>query len=838
MDFYTSVHSFGDNLLVRGYRNGKRFSERVHYRPQLFVPSRAKTDDHPPQADSKFRSIEGNKLEPIEFSGMREARDFLKRYEDVAGFSIYGLPKFEYVYINEAYPGEVVYDRDLIRIVNIDIEVASAEGFPNPDQAIQEVIAVSMKRGNEFVVIGCGEYKPKRKDIRYIRCQNEAELLRAFLEEWDQPDIVTGWNVSFFDIPYLVRRISKVLGEQSCKRLSPGGMLRERETVIRGKTQKSFNIEGVAVLDYLELYRKFTYSQQESYRLDHICHTELGETKLDYSEFETLHTLYLKDYTKFIDYNIRDVELVEKLDDKMKLIDLALTIAYDAKVNLSDVFTQVRMWDVIIHNHLRKNNIIIPAVGGGKKFGAYEGAYVKAPQVGAHEWVVSFDINSLYPHLIMQYNISPETLDKTQKANVTVDQMITNDDIPLRDGYSLAPNGCYFRTDKQGFLPEIMERMYNDRVIYKEKMITAQKNYEKKSNDPQKKLQHQKEISRYKNLQLAKKVNLNSAYGALGNEYFRFFDLDQATAITSGGQLSIRWAELKLNEYMNTMLNTEDVDYVIASDTDSLYIAFGSLVKKVYGSRAQAPTSEKIVSFLDKSCREIFEPVIDKIYSDLAVRVGAFQQKMKMRREVVADRGIWTAKKRYILNVQDSEGVRYTEPKLKMMGIETVKSSTPASCRLALAAALKIIMNGDEADLQSFIQRVSLEFKKLPLEDIAFPRGVQGVEKYSASGASAVPIHVRGALAFNRKLSELKLTKKYQKIKEGEKIKYCYLKMPNPLHENVISILHTLPKEFGLELYIDYNLQFEKSFLDPLRAILNVIGWKEESRNTIEDFFS
>jgi DNA polymerase elongation subunit (family B) len=830
MDFYTNVLSVGNNLLVRGYRNGKRFSERVSYAPKLFAPSK--------KVDSEWRSIDGQRLEMINLSSMREARDFLKRYEDVAGFAIHGLPRFEYVYLHEEFPGVVEYDRDLIRIVTIDIEVASADGFPDPDIASQEIVAITIKKDNEFVVFGCNGYQPKRKDVRYIRCDDERELLYVFLDEWErgtQPDIVTGWNVKFFDIPYLARRIASVLGSSSAKRLSPWNMMNERETVIKGKNTKYFDVEGVTILDYLEMYKKFTYSQQESYRLDHICSVEIGEKKLDYSEYETLHTLYLEDFEKFIDYNIRDVELVDKLDEKMKLIDMALTIAYDAKVNIDDVFTQVRMWDVIIHNHLWDRKIAVPAKGGGKKEGAYEGAYVKTPQVGGHDWVLSFDLNSLYPHLIMQYNISPEMLDRTRKANVSVDQMLGDSPMPLREGYALAPNGCYFRKDSQGFLPEIMERMYNDRVVYKNKMIAAQKNYEK-ATDTDSKKKYQKEISRYKNLQLAKKVQLNSAYGALGNQHFRFFNLDQATAITLGGQLSIRWAENKINEYLNTTLKTEGVDYVIASDTDSLYIGLSTLVDKVYGSPPRVER-EKVVDFLDRSANEILEPVIDKIYSDLAERVGAFQQKMSMKREVIADRGIWTAKKRYILNVFDQEGVRFKEPKLKMMGIETVKSSTPASCRTALADALKIIMNKSEEELQEFIREFRTKFSSLPIEDVAFPRGVQGINKYSRADAKAIPIHVRGALAYNRKLVELKLDKKFEKIKEGEKIKFCYLKTPNPLHENVISIIHGMPKEFRLDQYIDYDTQFQKAFLEPLRAILDVIGWQDEKKSTLEDFF-
>ena len=834
-DFYTSILAVGDNLLVRGYRGGKRFSERVRYSPKLFVSSKKQ-----PTSDTWY-NISGNTLERVDFDTIREARDFLRRYEGVSGMDIYGLPRFEYVYLNETYPGEILFDRDLIRVANIDIEVASAEGFPSPDEASQPVVAITMKKDGEYVVIGCGNYIPKEKDVRYINCRDEEELLSVFLDEWErgtQPDVVTGWNIMFFDIPYLVRRIAKVLGTNNYKRLSPWALVREKSVMVKGshKEQKMFTLEGIAILDYLEMYKKFTYSQQESYRLDHIAHVELDERKLDYSEFESLHTMYLSDYTKFIDYNIQDVKLVGRIDDKMKLIDMALALAYDAKVNIGDVFTQVRMWDVIIHNYLWKDQIAVPSFGGGHKDEAYEGAYVKDPIIGAHDWVISFDLNSLYPHLIMQYNISPEMLVKGKRANVSIDQMLSDAPLPIIEGCSLAPNGCYFRNDKQGFLAAIMEKMYNDRVIYKDKMIIAKKQYET-ATDPDAKIQLKKNISRYNNIQMAKKIQLNSAYGALGNQFFRFFVLDQATAITFGGQLSIRWAVEHMNSYLNNMLETKDVDYVIASDMDSLYISLDRLVSKVFAGRDNV-SKKKIVDFLDRSAKEVFEPVIEEFYGDLAKRTNAFQQKMSMKREVIADRGIWTGKKHYILNVHDSEGVRFATPKLKMLGIETVKSSTPSSCRKALTEAIKIIMSGTEQDIQAYIAKYAEEFRKLPMEEIAMPRGIQGLDKYDRTNAGGTPIHVRGALTYNRKIDHLKLGKKFQKIKEGDKLKYCYLKMPNPMHENVISILHTLPKEFGLQEYIDYDVQFEKAFLAPIKAILAVIGWTEEKKSTIEDFFA
>jgi len=831
MKFYTNALEYGNNILVRGYDRGQAFSEKIPYKPKMFVPSK--------RENAGWRDIRGVPLDSMQFDSIREAKDFINRYEDVSNFKVYGLPRFIYAYLNEEYPEEVVYDRDLIKVAYIDIEVSSEFGFPSADEALHEVTAITLKKDSIFHVWGYGDYVPSRNDVFYHQCNNERELLTRFLSEWAEggyPDVVTGWNVTFFDIPYLIRRMNQIIGESEAKRFSPWRIFKERQVRTKFKEETVFNIGGIATLDYLEMYQKFTYSQQESYKLDHIGFIELGERKLSY-DYDTLHEFYVKDFQRFIDYNIRDVELVEKLDDKMKLIDMALALAYDAKVTLLDVFTQVRMWDVIIHNHLWKQKIAVPLTGGGSKDEAYVGAFVKDPQVGAHNWVMSFDLNSLYPHLIMQYNISPETLLRGKRAQTSVDELLDGIFPEVPDGYGMAANGCFFKKDKQGFLPEIMERMYNDRVVYKNKMIEAQKKYEATKDK-----QASKDISRYKNMQLAKKVQLNSAYGAIGNPHFRFFDIDQATAITLGGQLSIRWAENEINKYLNKLLKTDGEDYVIASDTDSLYISFDRLVHMVFEERGETDndsevSKDRIVSFLDKMASEKIEPVIDRIYSDLAIRMGAFAQKMNMKREVIADRGIWTAKKRYILNVHDSEGVRYAKPKLKIMGIEAVKSSTPAVCRQAIIDALNIIMSKDETTLQDFIANFRSEFNQLPFEEVSFPRSVQNLTKY-AKETKSIPIHVRGALLYNSKIREMKLNKKYEYIKDGEKIRFSYLKMPNPLHDNVISAINELPAEFNLKKYIDYDMQFDKTFLEPLRAILEVINWHEEKQSTLEDFFA
>ena len=588
---------------------------------------------------------------------------------------------------------------------------------------------------------------------------------------------------------------------------------------------------GVATLDYLDLYRKHTFVRRESYKLDYIGEIELGENKHE-NPYDTFKEFYTKDYQQFIEYNIQDVEFVDKFEDRLKLIELHLTLAYEAKVNYQDCFGQVRMWDTIIFNHLKSKNIVIPANKESEKSRAYEGAYVKDPVVGFHNWIVSFDLNSLYPHLIMQYNISPETMVGYEPNRVNVENMLNQkSDLSDLDTRTITPNGAQFRTDKQGFLPELMDKLYKERVIYKDKMAKAKALYQETGD---KRLQN--EISKNYNIQLARKIALNSAYGAIGNQYFKYFDVRHAEGITMAGQLTIRWIERDVNKYLNKLLKTNDEVYVVASDTDSIYIKLDSVVNKIFKDKTD---NKKIVKVLDKFCEEKLQSCIDKSFSVLAKYVKAYDQKMFMKREVIANKGIWTAKKRYILNVFNEEGLNLKEPKLKIMGIEAVKSSTPAPCRVKIKEALKVIMNKDEASLIDFIENFRSHFKKLSPEDIAYPRSCNNLKKYSSSKdiyQKSTPIHVKGALIYNNMLKKNKL-KKYEVIQDGDKVKFITLKEPNPIREHVISFTSKLPKEFNLHQYIDYDEMFTKSFLEPLRFIVNAIGWNFERKATLDEFF-
>mgnify|MGYP002023020066 FL=1 len=819
----------GNEFLVRGYEDGKSFKTREQYRPTLFVPSKKRT---------KYKTLDGKYVQSIQPGFVRDCREFYKRHDAIEGFEIYGNNRYIYQYISDKYPEqEIKFDINKIKLVTIDIEVKSEKGFPTVENCDEEMLCITLQdyATKRILTFGIGPYHHNDKMVKYVQCNDEYDLLQHFINFWshDPPEVVTGWNCQLYDIPYLAKRITRVLGDKACKKLSPWGLVTNEEIYMQGRGHLVYDIGGVTVLDYLDLYKKFTYKAQESYKLDYIGEVELGQRKVS-NPFDTFKEFYAKDWNKFVDYNIQDVRLVDSLEEKMKLIELAVTMAFDAKVNFTDVFYQVRMWDMIIYNELKKKNIVIPPKTQANKDEKYAGAYVKEPIPGKYDWVVSFDLNSLYPHLIMQYNISPETLLDERYPNVSVDKLLNEEvDLSHLDEVTVCPNGAMFTTKTRGFLPKLMDKIYSERVIFKKKMLKAKKDYEK---NPTKALE--REIARCNNIQMAKKIQLNSAYGAIGNNYFRYYKLANAEAITLGGQFSIRWIENKMNKYMNNVLKTTGKDYVIASDTDSIYLHLGPLVQSVYANREK--DVESIVTFLDKVCEVEFEKYISSSYEALAKYVNAYEQKMFMKRETIAERGIWTAKKRYILNAWDIEGVRFAEPKLKMMGIEAVKSSTPAPCRKMIKDALNIIMNETEDDVIKYIDTMRNEFRKLDPSEVAFPRSCNDVVKYKSNlsiYAKGTPIHVRGSLLYNHYIKQNNLEAKYSAINNGEKIKFVYLTKPNLIHENVISFISDFPVELGLAKYVDYNLMFEKSFLEPLKAILDAIGWSIEKHATLDLFF-
>lgn len=844
MDFYTNVNRFGSYILYRGVRKGERVREKIRFKPTLFLPAK--------DADAKcvWTALDGTKVAPQQFDSMKDAKEFVEMYEKIDSFKIYGNTRYVSQFIQEKFPDEILFDRSLINISTIDIEVISNDGFPKPEDALHAISTITIKNNidNTFHVWGLKPFDEEQSlyagRINYRHFSTEKDMLTNFVSWFanpkNSPDIITGWNIRLFDIPYIVNRLERVFGPDMTKRLSPWDSVEAREASIKGRKVKMFDILGISQLDYLDLFQKFTvntYGQQETYKLGHIAYVVLGDAKLSYSEYGSLSALYENNFQKFVDYNIKDVDIVDRLEDKLGLITLVLTLAYMGGVNYSDTLGTTAIWDSIIFRDLARKYITIPQWKEQLKT-TFAGGYVKDPKVGMHNWICSFDLNSLYPNLIIQYNMSPETILPVMSDHMSPDLVLDGKDVkPEISNAIMAANGAHFTPTKTGVIPRIISEIYDRRVLLKKQMIAEKKRLESMKKDgasAAEKLECERNISRLENQQMAVKILLNSLYGALGNKYFRYFDLRMAEGVTLSGQLAIRWAEKAVNRYLNDILkNPSDVDYVVAIDTDSVYVSMEDVVKRF--------NPKNPVKFLDEFCSKGIEGVFKTAYDDLSKKMNCPSNRMGMKREAIADRGIWTAKKRYILNVHNNEGIQYSKPKIKVMGIEAVKSSTPAVCRDALKRMFEVIMTKSESEAQAEISKFREEFDKLPAEDIAFPRSATDISGYSRVRdiyASGTPIHVRGCLLFNHLLKEKNLDSKYQMLKNGEKIKFIYLRMPNPIQENVISFTDILPPEFELDKYVDYDTQFQKTFLDPLEIIFDAIRWKLKDEASLESFFS
>ena len=832
--FYTNAFRHGKVIKYMGYEEGKKVSFTIPYKPTLFVTNKGNNAHD-------WNSLDGTSVEPIVFGSMGEATDFIKSYSDVPNFKVYGNTNYVVQYLNEEFPGVIKWDRNLINVTSIDIECKFGDGFPEPALADQEVTAITMKNNidDTYYTFGCGEYDVdnallQTHEVIYVKCADERELLHKFVYHWSKtsPDIVTGWNCEFFDIPYLINRIKRVFDNGREKFLSPWRMIDERETHTGyGQSTLKYEIKGVAILDYMAIFKKFGYSYgpQESYKLDHIANVVLGEKKLDFGEASDLNELHDNDYQKFIDYNIKDVELIDRMEDKLGLISLCLTMAYKGGVNYEQVLGTVAIWDSLIYRDLHSKRIAVPQNTESFK-GAYPGGYVKEPQVGMHDWVCSFDLNSLYPSIIMQYNMSPETILLDDEPGVNVESVLDGHITNTKPDTALAVNGVRFDTKKLGIIPAIIQEIYNDRVKFKQAQLKAEQELELTATKSEV-YGLEKRIAIAKNQQMALKILLNSLYGAMGNKWFRYFDMRIAEGITLTGQATIRWAENNLNDYLNKALQTNK-DYVVAIDTDSVYVTLNEFVERL------GPNNP--IDFLDKMCSGALEGALTKCYDELYNTLGGIENKMVMGREVIANRGIWTAKKRYILNVHDNEGVRYAQPKLKIMGIEAIKSSTPAICRQALKDIFKRIIDTDQETVQADIANFKVAFSNASAEEVSFPRGVNNLNKWTDRETiykKGTPIHIRGAILHNNMITKQKLNRSIQKITSGDKVKFTYLVKPNPIKENVIAFVDYLPRQFKLEKYIDYNLQFEKTFLGAIEPVLEAVGWTSEHEVSLEDFF-
>lgn len=689
----------------------------------------------------------------------------------------------------------------------------------------------------------------KAKQIKFKKVGNEyyvrIKSITKTEEYCDMMDITTDThyfiangirthNCEIFDIPYLINRITRILSEDHAKRLSSWGIIEQNEFNDRGKVKKAYKIVGTSILDYIRLYQKFTYIKRESYKLGFIAEVELKETKVDYGEYKNLEDLRKRNFQKYIEYNIHDVTLVERLEKKLGLLEIVYAIAYWGRVNFEDAFSPVRTWDVIIHNYLLAKKIVIPQKKQ-KLSRELVGAFVKPVQVGQHLWVLSFDLKSLYPHLIMMFNISPEMFRGMVNVSLSIDEILNGGFEKFREKMreeqvAMAANLALFTKEKMGFLPALMHQFYNERDTAKKQMLKVESDYQKTKTS-----ELETEKSRLYNLQMALKILLNSLYGSLANEYFRWYDINLAEAITMSGQLAIKWIESKINPFLNEQLGTKGVDYIIAMDTDSMYINAEAFTKTM-----GTTDMWEIAAKLDVIGKDVITPFINKTFAELADYTNAYEQSMDMKREAIATKGIWTAKKRYMLNVLYNESVIYKEPELKITGIEAVKSSTPKVCRDAIKDCIKLAMNGTQEDLQAYVKAFKEKFFKMKFEDIASPTSVNNISKYYdpvTIYGHKTPGHTKGALIYNHLLKTLNI-KDRQPILDEDKVRYGYIIEPNIHHTDVLSVTDEgIPPEFNLDGFVDYERQFEKAFLNPVKVILNCIGWTTEKQATLRKFF-
>jgi DNA polymerase elongation subunit (family B) len=861
---YTNAYVSGNNVYLRT-PEGK---EIIEFQPTLFMTGKNQS--------TKWKTLDDIPVHEIKPGTIKDCKEFIEQYKGISGVKLYGYTSWCDQFLSERYENSIVtsYDFEKVKIYALDAETSVVHGFPNWFNPVEEVVLITIvdMQSKQKHTWGCKSYTSDQNVI-YHQCDNEEHLFREFLSFWKEniPDIITGWNTDFFDIPYIYHRMVAVLGEKTTSQLSPWGVVKVK---IDNKQPDrcTVNIFGISQLDYLALYKKYSYGSEESYKLDAIAEKVLGHAKLNHDEFLTfndfvtgepkpdkngnelqqlayernLHPdiseewinlnseLKQKCWNKFTDYNIIDADLIIQLEEKLNMISLQVFIAYYARINYEDVFSPIHTWDAIIHNYLKEErSVVTPFQTYGGKTEQFDGAYVKQPKPGRYKWGVSFDLASLYPHLIQHYNVGVETLTST-KLDIDVDYLLAKKELP-DNGLSIAANGWCYRKDVKCFFSVLMDNMYVDRSTKKKQQISLEKEYESATDEKMKK-HLEKEISRLYIFQMALKILLNSAYGSLGSPYFRYFDVRMAESITSGGRLAIQWVANDVNAFLNKSLKTSNVDYVAYSDTDSIYI---ELIKLVEMAGYSDKSIQETTDFLNEFCTKVLQNVIKKSFDNMTDYMHAYENKMSMKLECIFDVGVWISKKRYAINVWESEGVRYEKPKLKVMGLDLVKSSTPKLIRSLLKESLPILFYKEESDIHSYVEGIKTQFMNMSIPEIANPSGVSDIDKFvTPSGyASGTPIHVRGSIMYNQMIKKHGLEKTHQLIKNGDKIKFTYLKTPNPLKENVIAFVDDIPKEFGLDRFVDYDLQFEKAFLSKMKNMIEPLGWNTEAKSNLDEFF-
>lgn len=845
--FYTYYKRRGNKILMRYVKDGEKYTIAMdNYQPSLYFPNQQSGNDE------VVRSIYGEPLKKKTFDCIKDAARFGKDYTEMGGSIMYGNRLFENQCIIEMFEGQTPeFKRNLIDIGIIDIET-DYDDFPNPQKCLYQIQQIDIKNTREQIhySFGLKEFDEQKYakviekcNVVHVQFDTEHALLEAFVRHIEEKeyDMTSGWNSEDFDMPYIIERTRKILGKAMANRLSPFGLIYERETLNKWKNPViKYEIVGLPHLDYMLVYQKHTYTPRENHKLDTIAQAEGVAGKTDFSEVAgSLKELWEVDPDLYIAYNIQDVEIIDDLDKKLGLFDLVFTLAYLTLSNYEDAMGTTRIWEQLIAKHLYNGNIAPLFNQVDTPVREFEGAFVHPTQSGKHDWATSFDLDSLYPHIIQQVNIGPETivphhkLPEEIKAIVHPKNNVTkllerkiDTSILKKYNLSMAANGVFYTKEKQSFFSQLMESIYSDRVTYKAKKKEAQKKL--KAGDKS----YSDLVDQYDNMQMGLKIILNSGYGALGNQHFLYFMVDTAESITTTGQLVNKWCSYQTNDFLCDLFKKKD-NYIISGDTDSFYLSLAplgnNLMKKYDGDK------DRVVSKLDEFCG-IIGKKLHKQCDDLAEYLNSYKQAMHWSREVIAESAILVAKKKYVMKVLDDEGLRVTnDPKYKIMGMESVKGSTPAWAKALLVDCYKLALNATEADLHNRVSKFEKEFYTYAIEDIAIPTGVNNILKYADKDkifAKGSPKQVKAALIHNW-VVEKKGLKISPIVKDGSKIRVVTLRKPNPINQSVIGFDGELPKEFGLHEYVNKKELFEKGFLDPLKLFLEVINWNHEEVNTL-----
>lgn len=907
--FYTNIDTRGNKVFLRYVEEGEHKAEVIEFAPELYI----KTND-PSKADAI--SMHDEPLQAVQFDDHREMQKFVQQYKDVDGFSVYGTESILNQFVSRVYPGTVSYDPRLIKGAIVDIETFSGDiefqedgsvkvidgPFPDPETAEFPVnlITLHFNQDDTFYVWGLETFKghklgtyvhnPESRvgklKVVYFGFDDEHEMLCHYVDFWNKTafNYWSGWNVETFDNPYLTHRIEKICGESYKKKLSPWNMV-QKNTIQGswGKESTVFDYIGIQMLDYLQLFDKHAFMNPDNMKLDTVAQAVLGEGKVDYKDEGNLNTLYVRNYQKAVEYNIVDVNLIVLMNNKKRFFELTFTLAYLCKSNYQDTLGTVKPWSALTYSMLYDKGVrpkIKSVYEGDTQFG---GGFVRDIKGGRFRWTVSCDLNSLYPHLIQQYNLGSETIIEPEDLpaevraipNFSLDDLVNKRvDLSALKKYNICmtANRAFFKRGKKSIFNEKTRQIYADRKAVKKEMLKLEQELvdlealiEKEGMTPEREAKVAEleiGIASKDAHQHSLKILMNSLFGAIGNKWFKeCFDIRVAEGITLSGKLSILWIARKLDEYLNNVLKTGETrhrihhinrpaetklevmsghNYAIYQDTDSCYLDMSKLVDKMFTKEQQKNEVEKIVNFLDNLFQKKIEPYIDQCYQELAEYMNADDQRMFMKREVIAPAAIWTSKKRYTMLVADSEGVRYL-PKMyhKTVGLDAVKAQFPKHCREWMLEGYKIALEGTEEQIQEMVSAKKKEFFALPIEKIATPSGVNGLEKYwdrDTLYKSGTPKHVKASLYHNHFLKKFNVQGRTM-IMSGDKILFVGLKS-NPTGCDTIAFQGSFPEEFNLRRYVDYESNWDKNFIAPMNNLLGAIRWEPTKTATVMDWFS